>query len=40
MADIRPLAECDLKEGQRIMRQAFGTFFGAPDLETFWLDFD
>jgi len=40
MATIRPLAERDLPEGQRIMRHAFGTFLGAPDLDTFWTDFD
>ncbi len=40
MAIIRPLAEADLPQAQRIVRTAFGTFFGAPDLETFWTDFD
>src|SRR5207253_124109 len=40
MAEIRPLAEADLPEAQRIIRQAFGTFFGVPDLATFWSDID
>lgn len=40
MADSRPLAEADLPEAQRIIRHAFGTFLGAPDLDTFWQDFD
>ncbi|HVH82063.1 MAG TPA: GNAT family N-acetyltransferase [Stellaceae bacterium] len=40
MADARPLTEADLPEAQRIVRRAFGTFFGAPDLDTFWTDFD
>ena len=40
MPVIRPLAEPDLPEAQRILRRAFGTFLGAPDLDTFWTDFD
>lgn len=36
----RPLTERDLPEAQRIVRRAFGTFLGAPDLDTFWTDFD
>ncbi|HVC56302.1 MAG TPA: GNAT family N-acetyltransferase [Stellaceae bacterium] len=40
MVDIRPLAERDLPEAQRIVRVAFGTFLGAPDPEKFWTDFD
>jgi GNAT superfamily N-acetyltransferase len=40
MADIRPLAEHDLPQAQRIIRLAFGTFLGAPDPETFWSDRD
>ena len=40
MADIRPLAERDLPEAQRVFRLAFGTFLGAPDPETFWTDRD
>jgi hypothetical protein len=36
----RPLVEHDLPEAQRIVRRAFGTFLGAPDLDTFWTDFD
>jgi GNAT superfamily N-acetyltransferase len=40
MADIRPMAERDLPQAQRICRLAFGTLFGAPDLETFWTDRD
>jgi len=39
-AKTRPLAERDLPEAQRIVRRAFGTFLGAPDLDTFWTDFD
>ena len=33
---MHPLAERDLPEAQRIILQAFGTFLGVPDLETFW----
>jgi predicted N-acetyltransferase YhbS len=40
MAVIRPLAENDLPEVQRIIRLAFGTQFGVPDLESFWTDRD
>jgi GNAT superfamily N-acetyltransferase len=40
VADARPLVEADLKEAQRIMRTAFGTFMGAPNLDNFWTDFD
>lgn len=40
MPTARPMAESDLKEAQRIMRHAFGTFMGAPDLDNFWTDFD
>lgn len=40
MAVIRPLEERDLDEAATIMRHAFGTFLGAPDLDTFWTDFD
>jgi predicted N-acetyltransferase YhbS len=36
MAVTRALAERDLPEAQRIIRDAFGTFLGAPDLENFW----
>src|SRR5690242_2294006 len=39
-ATVRPLARTDLPEAQRIVRRAFGTFLGAPDLDTFWTDFD
>lgn len=39
-AVIRPLTRSDLPEAQRIVRHAFGTFLGAPDLDTFWTDFD
>jgi GNAT superfamily N-acetyltransferase len=35
MVSIRALAERDLPEAQRIIRDAFGTFLGAPDLENF-----
>ena len=40
MVDIRPLSERDLPGAQRIVRHAFGTFMGAPDLDNFWTDFD
>jgi GNAT superfamily N-acetyltransferase len=40
MSSIRPLAERDLPEAQRIVRHAFGTFLGAPNLDEFWTDFD
>lgn len=40
MPDIRHLTERDLPEAQRVVRRAFGTFLGAPDLENFWTDFD
>jgi GNAT superfamily N-acetyltransferase len=40
MPAVRPLAEHDLAEAKRIVRTAFGTFFGAPDLDSFWTDFD
>jgi hypothetical protein len=40
MVAIRPLAESDVPEAQRILRVAFGTFLGAPDPETFWSDLD
>src|ERR1700719_3516496 len=37
MVSIRALTERDLPEAQRITRDAFATFLGAPDLETFRL---
>jgi GNAT superfamily N-acetyltransferase len=40
MTLVRPLAEADLPEAQRIVRVAFGTFLGAPDPELFWSDLD
>ena len=40
MANVRPLAVPDLKEAQRIVRHAFGTFMGVADLDNFWTDFD
>lgn len=40
MAVIRSLAQADLPAAQRIVRHAFGTFLGAPDLDNFWTDFD
>lgn len=40
MAVIRPLEERDLDEAATILRHAFGTFLGAPDLDKFWTDFD
>ena len=36
MVAVRALAERDLPEVQRIIRDAFGTFLGVPDLEKFW----
>src|SRR5438105_7020757 len=36
MVAIRALAERDLPDAQRIIRDAFGTFLGVPDLEKFW----
>src|SRR5712671_7749019 len=35
MVTVRPLTERDLPEARRIIRDAFGTFLGVPDLETF-----
>lgn len=40
MPTVRPLAEADLPQAWRIVRTAFGTFFGAPDPENFWADRD
>ena len=40
MATVRSLVEADLPEARRIVRTAFGTFFGAPDIDNFWTDFD
>jgi GNAT superfamily N-acetyltransferase len=37
---VRPLAEADLAEADRIFRVAFGTFLGAPDPELFFGDAD
>jgi hypothetical protein len=37
---IAALNEKDLPEAARIIRVAFGTFLGAPDLDTFWTDRD
>lgn len=37
---VRALTPEDLPEAARIIRHAFGTFLGAPDLETFWTDRD
>jgi GNAT superfamily N-acetyltransferase len=37
---IRPLAESDLPEAERILRVAFGMFLGVPEPETFWSDRD
>jgi hypothetical protein len=36
----RPLTTQDLPEAARIIRDAFGTFFGVRDLATFWNDRD
>jgi predicted N-acetyltransferase YhbS len=40
MPTVRPLTERDLPQAWRIVRTAFGTFFAAPDPETFWSDRD
>lgn len=40
MRTVRPLADADLPEAQRIVRTAFGTFLDVPDLDNFWTDFD
>ena len=40
MTGVRPLAEQDLPQAQKIVRSAFGTFLGAPDPDNFWTDFD
>jgi GNAT superfamily N-acetyltransferase len=40
MPEIRPLAAADLPRAQTIVRRAFGTFMGAPDLDNFWTDRD
>jgi predicted N-acetyltransferase YhbS len=40
MPTVRPLTERDLPQAWRIVRTAFGTFFEAPDPETFWADRD
>jgi GNAT superfamily N-acetyltransferase len=37
---ISTLKQEDLPEAAKILRLAFGTFFGVPDLETFWSDRD
>ena len=37
---VGPLQERDLPDAATIVRQAFGTFVGAPDLTTFWTDRD
>jgi GNAT superfamily N-acetyltransferase len=37
---VGPLKEKDLPRGERIFRIAIGTFFGAPEPETFWSDRD
>jgi GNAT superfamily N-acetyltransferase len=37
---VRPLAEADLDEADRVFRVAFGTFLGAPDPEGFFGDAD
>ena len=36
MVTIRPLAERDVPEAERIIHRAFGTFLGVSDLENFW----
>ena len=40
MPTVRPLTAADLPESWRIVRTAFGTFFGAPDPASFWADRD
>ncbi len=40
MSSVRPLAERDLPQAQKLVRTAFGTFLGAPDPQNFWTDFD
>lgn len=40
MPVIRPLVEEDLPAARRIVRTAFGTFLGVPDLDNFWTDRD
>jgi GNAT superfamily N-acetyltransferase len=37
---VSALQEKDLPEAARIVRVAFGTYFGAPDPDTFWNDRD
>ncbi len=37
---VRPLEEGDLASAAQILREAFGTFLGAPDPSTFWDDRD
>src|SRR3954452_20073086 len=37
---VRSLEETDLPEAERILRLAFGSFFGVPDPESFWSDRD
>lgn len=37
---VGPLGEDDIAEAARIVRLAFGTFFGAPNPEAFWSDRD
>ncbi|MGH8014120.1 MAG: GNAT family N-acetyltransferase [Candidatus Binataceae bacterium] len=37
---IRSLTTTDLPQARRICNDAFGTFMGAPDLESFWADRD
>jgi len=40
MPIVRPLATADLPQARSVVRAAFGTFMGAPDLEAFWTDRD
>src|ERR1700733_8649640 len=40
MGTTRALVERELPAAQSIVRRAFGTFLGAPDLDSFWTDFD
>ena len=40
MTVIRELTQADLPEAQRIVRVAFGTFFGVADPQQFWGDLD
>ncbi|HYM73618.1 MAG TPA: GNAT family N-acetyltransferase [Stellaceae bacterium] len=40
MPIVRALTEADLPQARHIVRLAFGTFLGVPDLDRFWADQD